>query len=83
MLYRFRFAIIGLSLLVVSWTGYKIYGYFFDNTLPAITMNGIADDGFYAGDISCKVSSNKKGDLSVWLDGQPLISRVSFEFART
>ena len=48
--------------------------YFFDNTVPQITMNGIDDDGCYAGDISCKVASNKKGDLSVWLDGQPLIS---------
>ena len=74
MLYRFRFAVIGLSLLLVSWTGYRIYGYFFDNTLPAITMSGINDEGFYAGDISCKVASNKKGDLYVWLDGQPLIT---------
>ena len=72
MIYRFRF-VFGL-LLLVAWTGYKIYAYFFDTSVPAITMTGIENDGSYAGDISCKVASNKKGDLSVWLDGQPLIS---------
>ena len=74
MLYRFRYAVFGFSLLLVSWTSYKIYNYFFDNTLPMITISGIDDEGSYANDISCKVASNKKGNLSVWLDGQPLIN---------
>jgi murein DD-endopeptidase MepM/ murein hydrolase activator NlpD len=74
MLYRFRFAVFGFAFLMVAWTGYKIHRYFFDDTVPQISMNGIDENGFYAGDISCKVASNKKGDLSVWLDGQPLIS---------
>ena len=74
MLYRFRYAVMLLASLILAWSGYKIYTYFFDSAVPLVTMTGIDVDGTYAGDISCKVASNKKGDLSVWLDGQPLIS---------
>ncbi len=74
MLYKFRYAIFAVSCLVVGWSGYKVYNYFFDYTVPIITLDGIENENCYAGEISCKVVSNKKGDLSVWLDGQPLIS---------
>lgn len=74
MIDRFRIIIFGLITLVAAWTGYRVYAYFFDTSVPVITMTGIENEEVYAGDISCKVASNKKGDLSVWLDGQPLIS---------
>ena len=74
MLYRFRYGVFVVLAAVTGLTGYRIYNYFFDTTIPLVTMSGIDDSGFYAGDISCKVASNKKGNLSVLLDGQPLIS---------
>ncbi len=74
MLYSFRFGVMAFTLVVIGWTGYKLHRYFFDDTMPQVSMIGIDENGYYAGDISCKVASNKKGDLSVWLDGRPLIS---------
>lgn len=74
MLYRFRYGVMLCVIAVCGFTGYKIYNYFFDSTLPEIILSGLDTDGFYAGDIACKVVSNKKGNLSVWLDGQPLIN---------
>lgn len=74
MLYRFRYGVMLCVIAVCGFTGYKVYNYFFDSTLPEITLSGLDVDGFYAGDIACKVVSNKKGNLSVWLDGQPLIN---------
>ena len=74
MLYRFRYAVMGLCALFMCWTSYKIYSYFFDSTPALILMTGIDENGSYAGDISCRVASNKKGNLCVWLDGQPLIT---------
>ncbi len=74
MLYRFRYGVMLCVAFVCMLTGYKVYNYFFDATLPQITMSGLDSDGSYAGDIACKVISNKKGNMSVWLDGQPLIT---------
>lgn len=74
MLYKFRYLLFSFLFLVCGLTGYKVYNYFFDATAPLLTFSGIENEGYYAGEISCKVGSNKKGDLSVWLDGQPLIS---------
>ncbi len=74
MFYRVNyFVVIGLA-AVIGLTGYKTYFYFFDTTPPIISITGIENDLSYAGDIACRVASNKKGNLSVWLDGQPLIS---------
>ena len=74
MFYQLRWVIFSLVIVVTGWAGYRVYSYFFDQSIPIVILAGIENDGFYAGDISCKVASNKKGDLCVWLDGQPLIS---------
>ena len=74
MLYRLRYLIAGLLALVSIWTGLHVYRYFFDRVEPAVIMAGLDDGGCYGSDIQCRVSANKKGYLSVWIDGQPVIS---------
>lgn len=74
MIISLRYFLFLILLTSVGWTGWGIYSYFFDPTFPSITISGIENDCYYAGDIQCGVSSNKTGQLSIWLDGQPLIN---------
>jgi murein DD-endopeptidase MepM/ murein hydrolase activator NlpD len=75
MFYRFRYAFVAaFALLITAWVGNKTYNFFFDSSLPAVIISGLDNEGWYAGDAQCRVASNKKGNLSVWLDGQPLIN---------
>jgi murein DD-endopeptidase MepM/ murein hydrolase activator NlpD len=60
----------GLSALI-GWQGYT---YIFDTEAASITLTGIEDEGWCAGDAACTITSNKKGDVSIALDGQPLIN---------
>jgi len=66
--------VLALSALI-GWSGWSIYSYFFDRSLPVISMAGINQDDHYAGDITCHVSTSKTGDLAVYLDDQPLIKQ--------
>lgn len=59
------------------FAGWNAYHYFFDTTAPCIEFVGIEQDGYYAGEVSCAIASNKRGELCVWLDGNPLISNFS------
>lgn len=61
-----------LSLMTCSY----IYKYLFDTTLPNIAFSGIDSDTYHAGDIACTLSSSKNGELSVWIDNQPLIDKL-------
>lgn len=61
--------------LLVGYVGLKTYRYFFDMTPPQISVSGIEANGYYAGDMQCAVATNKGGEISLWLDGQPLIAR--------
>lgn len=63
------------TFLLVGFIGLKTYRYFFDMTPPHVMLMGIEKDSFYAGDMQCAVKSNKGGDISLWLDGQPLVAR--------
>lgn len=63
------------ALLLFGYTGLKTYRYFFDMTPPEVHLIGLEKDHYYAGDMQCAVKSNKSGDISLWLDGQPLIAR--------
>src|ERR1700733_6098875 len=80
MIHRFRFVIAGISALIFCWGGYKVYNYFFDAQQPVIALEGIENNVCYAGEIACRVRSNKKGDLAVWLYGQPLINNYRLSF---
>lgn len=70
----------GIALLIVgifAFVGWHGYYFFFDTTQPVITFCGIEQDGYYTGDIQCSVVTNKRGDLSVWLDDNPLIDQFA------
>lgn len=69
-LYVFLFACVGLI-------SFKTYNYFFDTSIPSISMRGLEEGSFYAGDISCTVASTKSGSISIWLDDQALVNQYS------
>ena len=71
---RVRYVVAFMSIALVGWVGWTVYSYFFDSSYPTLSLSGIADADYCAGDVQCNVSANKNGDLSIWLDGQPLIS---------
>ncbi len=61
-------------LLCVTLVGWKTYNYFFDTTKPFLRMQGLNQDAYYAGDTACMIACNKSGEISIWLDEQPLIT---------
>lgn len=65
-----------IVLIVVSWIGWQAYAYVFDKTVACVTINGINENGYYAGDVRCAVRADKKGDVSLWLDAQNLVNNV-------
>lgn len=68
-----------IFLLIFSWVGLQVYTYFFDTTAACIIVNGVTENCHHSGDIKCCVTSNKTGEVSLWLDGQPLASNVKFK----
>lgn len=66
-------ALIGL---LVGWTGYTLYAYFFDTIPPVVILSGIEEGGVYAGDVQCLLSGSdeyKVADVSIWIDQKPLV----------
>lgn len=61
------FCVVGLF----SWWGYS---YFFDTSLPQLSIYGIEPENCYASDVPCVIKSTKGGEISLSLDGQPLVS---------
>lgn len=57
-----------------AWVGRNGYEYFFDKSQPEILFRGIDSEHYYAGDVQCFISCNRPGELTLWLDGQPLAS---------
>jgi len=74
-MFGFRSGLFVVGGLVIGWAGLSIYQYAFDATDPIVTLSGLEQDGWYCADVPCSVAVNKTGDLSVWLDGQPLINK--------
>ncbi len=89
MISRSKIAIIIVSLLLISWTSWSVYNYFLDTSSPTLSVEGIVDNGYYGGDVTCVVTGSdgyKVYDISVLLDGKPLVShykinRKSFEYS--
>ncbi len=87
-LYRFRFPIIGLLIVVASVFGIRIANYFGQTMPPNITLIGIEDGGHYAKRITCEVqgkSDYEVAQVHALLDGKPFeiapsttIGRASF-----
>ena len=74
MIFRLRFFVISAALLFVGFIGWRGYVYFFDTTDPIIALIGVDSDHYYAGDMQCALSSSKSGEVSIWLDDQPLVA---------
>jgi murein DD-endopeptidase MepM/ murein hydrolase activator NlpD len=77
MVMQWRFIGYILGGLVVGFFGIRTYRYFFDTTQPILVLRGIEQNGYYAGDVQCSIASSKNGELSIWLDEQPLINQFS------
>ena len=75
MIVKTKNAFIFLVLIFTAWLGWTGYQFFFDVTIPQLTINGLENDGCYAGDVQCTVASTKTGEISIWLDGQPLVNQ--------
>lgn len=74
MFFKLKNIVLFIGLALATWMSYSGYVYLFDNKMPEITLSGLSDEDYCSGDAACGVKSNKKGEISVWLDDQPLIS---------
>lgn len=66
------------SLFLIAFIGFlsfKSYNYFFDGSLPQLCLKGVESDQSYAGEMHCTAISSKNGDISLWLDGKPLVNQ--------
>lgn len=73
-----RKLIIILPCLLVLWIGWRMYSYMFDTTKPTLTLYGIEQNKFYAGDLNCKIHGQdgyKVDYISIFLDEKPLVPK--------
>ncbi len=75
MIMRLRHLIFCVIFAIVGLFGWKSYVYLFDTTKPYLQVQGVVSDGYYAGDMQCMIRSSKNGDVSIWLDEQPLANQ--------
>jgi Peptidase family M23 len=82
MIVRLKWIILFPIVVIFGWLGWTSYNYFFDTTAPHITVRGLEPSLSYAGDISCVVTGKdgyKVADISVLLDGKPLVNNHKIE----
>lgn len=75
MILRLRFLVMSLVLLLAGFIGWRSYVYIFDSSSPTLIISGLETDHHYSGDMQCTVASSKSGDVSLWLDDQPLVNQ--------
>lgn len=75
MVFRTRYLVFCLIFVVSGLLGWRSYRYFFDRSVPVIVLKGLETDGWYAGDVACSLVSSKNGDVTLWLDDHPLLSK--------
>lgn len=66
------------GLLLTGWVGYRTYHYFFDDTTPAVILDGIDAEKYCAGNLQCIVKGSDSynvANLSIWLDDVPLVTK--------
>jgi len=56
----------------LAFFGWKSYQFFFDTETPQLHISGVANNGFYCGNLQCSVSGNKTGHISIMLNKKPL-----------
>lgn len=82
-----RYLILGFLLLIAAYVSRKAYLYYFDTTVPQITISGFEDGKGYEGDVVGSVkgwSPYKISHISMWLDDNIMhndfkINRKSFD----
>lgn len=72
---RWKHIVMVAGVGLFTWVSWGIYNYFFDASMPQITVIGLEPDHAFAGDVACIIASTKAGEISLWLDGQPLINQ--------
>lgn len=72
MFLRLRVLVATGSLAILSVVGLKSFNYFFDTRNPQLILEGVKENTYCSGDLVCSVSSDKSGQISLWLDDQPL-----------
>lgn len=81
----FKTVLIFILFSVTAYSTYNVYKYFFDGSAPEVIVKGIAQDGFYRGDMHCMIEgahSHKLGTVSIYLDERPLIDNYSINSSR-
>lgn len=77
MVLRIRYFLILLLCGFMAWFGWSSYTYFLDAQEPQLSILGIQEGRCYAGDVQCGLSSSKKGEISLLLDGKPLVTKFT------
>lgn len=76
--FRISYIVVLVFLLFFGWVGLKSYNYVTDSSIPVLQINGLDEGSHYCGDLQCILQGNddyKIADLSVWLDGKPMIAK--------
>ena len=72
-----RIRLLGYLFILGALTagGWKMYTHFFDTTHPTLILHGIEQEKYYKADVPCTIESSKSGNISIWVDEQPLINQ--------
>ncbi len=88
---RLNFFVLLVVFSGMAWISWNVYTYFFYLAKPHLSVHGIEEDGWYAGEAKAFVRGSdnyKVGTISLLLDGKPLIvnhkiNKTSFEYPFT
>jgi hypothetical protein len=72
MFLRLRVLVVVGLVSILGLVGWKSFTYFLDTRMPQLMLSGIKENSFCSGDLVCSVISDKSGQISLWLDDQPL-----------
>lgn len=74
-----RYLLASLALLFIGYFSWRTYLYYSDTTAPEIAVVGIADNGYYSGDLTIALKGSspyKIAYCSVWLDNTLVHSQI-------
>lgn len=64
--------------VLLAYTSWQTYSYFFDTTAPVVELVGLADESYHAGDISCTLQGSdayKVQNITILLDDTKYLIR--------
>jgi Peptidase family M23 len=76
-MFKVRYLGFLIGLAITAFIGWSTYLYFFDTVSARLTLGGVESELVYAGDIKCTIQSDKKGEISLFLDEIPLASKYA------